>query len=454
MISREKLANFCQWFKKKSLVICCGIAPVILLSGLLVTSDFGCNVIVDGKVIGTAPSQKYVDNLVHSINEELAPYLGGSDAITQQPITTPKLVIGKDFSTSHELGEALKESCPYLKKAYSVKSGNKTVVAFETKAERKKYYNKFINKMTNGSESYEILDNISFEYELVPYGLIKKGDTALKMLGRTYAFSDKVSVNDGLSIYDILTAYSITEDAFMAQNPGYKEGKAKTVKITSNIPYIRVLTKSSKVESTIIKHSVKYEKDTSLYQGEKEIKTNGEDGIRKIHKTKYLVNGTYICQKTNKEQITEPTTQVVLIGSKEIPKGKASGSISKPCSGVLTSRFGTRNGRQHRGIDISGKENSNLYAADGGVVVFAGWDNSGYGNVVKIDHGNGYSSLYAHCNRMYVKTGDKVSKGDVIAGLGNTGRSTGPHVHFEVYNTKTKVAVDPLIFFDVNSIKQ
>ena len=449
MISREKLARFCQWLKKKSFVICCGIAPVILLSALLITSDFGCNVIVDGKIIGTAPSEKYVLNLVDSINEELAPYLGGSDAITVRPTTTPKLVVGKNFSSSHELGEALKQTCPLLEKAYSVKSGDKTVVAFSTKEERQKLYNQFIKKMTNGSKSYEILDNISFKYELVPYGLIKSGDAASKMLERTYKFSDEISINKNCDIDDILTSYAICEDDFKEQNPGFKEGETKKVKITSNIPYIRVLSKKSRIENTVIRHTVKYEMDADMYKGESEIKSDGEDGIKKAYKTKYSLNGTLLYDNLDKEEITEPCTQVILIGGKEQPKGKSTGSISKPCNGNLSSRFGTRGSRQHRGIDITGKEDTPIYAADGGTVTYAGWDNSGYGNVIKIDHKNGYTSLYAHCNGLYVKEGDSVAKGDIIAGLGNTGRSTGPHLHFEVYNTKTRVAVNPLNFFSM-----
>ena len=97
MISRERLTNLCQWFKRKSFVICCGIAPVILLFALLLNCNFGCNVIVNGEIIGTAPSEEYVDNLIAGINEDLAPYLNGGDAITVEPTTTPKILLEKTF---------------------------------------------------------------------------------------------------------------------------------------------------------------------------------------------------------------------------------------------------------------------------------------------------------------------------------------------------------------------
>ena len=103
----------------------------------------------------------------------------------------------------------------------------------------------------------------------------------------------------------------------------------------------------------------------------------------------------------------------------------------------------------HKGIDICDAVGTPITAADSGKVVFSGWDDSGYGNMVKIDHGNGYMTLYAHCDELYVAQGEEVEKGDVISTMGNTGRSTGPHLHFEVINTKTGGNVDPLSVFDL-----
>jgi hypothetical protein len=86
----------------------------------------------------------------------------------------------------------------------------------------------------------------------------------------------------------------------------------------------------------------------------------------------------------------------------------------------------------HLGIDIAAGEGAAVYAADSGVVVFSGWATGGYGNTVMIDHGNGYQTLYAHLGGINASCGRSVSKGQVIAIAGNTGNSTGPHLHFEV----------------------
>jgi murein DD-endopeptidase MepM/ murein hydrolase activator NlpD len=86
----------------------------------------------------------------------------------------------------------------------------------------------------------------------------------------------------------------------------------------------------------------------------------------------------------------------------------------------------------HHGIDIAGGIGNGIYAADAGVVVYAGWNDWGYGNVIVIDHGNGWQTLYAHLDTLTVGCGLPVNQGDLIGGMGSTGNSSGPHLHFEM----------------------
>jgi murein DD-endopeptidase MepM/ murein hydrolase activator NlpD len=123
----------------------------------------------------------------------------------------------------------------------------------------------------------------------------------------------------------------------------------------------------------------------------------------------------------------------------------------RPSQGYITSGFGTRadpftGGRAHHlGLDFSAHTGDPVLAAAGGVVSFAGVKN-GYGNVVEVDHGNGYTTLYGHNSRLIVRVGDIVRAGQVVAKAGSTGRSTGPHVHFEVHVNGRPV--NPRLFLD------
>jgi murein DD-endopeptidase MepM/ murein hydrolase activator NlpD len=107
---------------------------------------------------------------------------------------------------------------------------------------------------------------------------------------------------------------------------------------------------------------------------------------------------------------------------------KGSGIFGWPTSGTITQGYWGG----HPGIDIAGWLGAPIAAADSGHVVAAGWNDTGYGYFVVVDHGNGFQTLYAHLQAYYVEAGDDVSKGKTIAEMGSTGNSTGPHLHFEI----------------------
>jgi murein DD-endopeptidase MepM/ murein hydrolase activator NlpD len=101
-------------------------------------------------------------------------------------------------------------------------------------------------------------------------------------------------------------------------------------------------------------------------------------------------------------------------------------------------------GWRHTGLDIDGDYANAIYASADGVVEIAGWNNGGYGLMIFIDHGNGFKTRYAHASKMFVKAGDTVKRGQVIAMVGTTGRSTGTHLHYEVYLNNRRV--NPLTY--------
>jgi murein DD-endopeptidase MepM/ murein hydrolase activator NlpD len=107
-------------------------------------------------------------------------------------------------------------------------------------------------------------------------------------------------------------------------------------------------------------------------------------------------------------------------------------SLIEPAQGTISSRFGIRTRDNHKGLDIANSSGSPIRAAATGTVTYASYNSGGYGNLVIISHGNGIQTYYGHNSKLYVTVGQTVSQGDVIAAMGSTGMSTGPHCHFEI----------------------
>ena len=241
----------------------------------------------------------------------------------------------------------------------------------------------------------------------------------------------------GDTLHSIAKKYDVWEDQLLADNKGID---SKKLEVGSNIivkqqaPVLTYEVVEKITYDKVIEHKVEEQKSADIYEGMTETQQAGSDGLSEITARVTLQNGKKVVEEdlvtTVKE---EPVTEVVLVGTKERPPTVGSGKYIWPLkdSFTQTSGFGSRWGRQHKGIDLAVSVGTTVYAADGGTVVEAQYSGS-YGNVVMIDHQNGQETRYAHNSKLLVKKGDKVYQGQPIAKSGNTGRSTGPHVHFEI----------------------
>ena len=241
----------------------------------------------------------------------------------------------------------------------------------------------------------------------------------------------------GDTLHSIAKKYDVWEDQLLADNNGIN---SKKLEVGSNIivkqqaPVLTYEVVEKITYDKVIEHKVEEQKSADIYEGMTETQQAGSDGLSEITARVTLQNG----KKVEEEDLVttvkeEPVTEVVLVGTKERPPTVGSGKYIWPLkdSFTQTSGFGSRWGRQHKGIDLAVSVGTTVYAADGGTVVEAQYSGS-YGNVVMIDHQNGQETRYAHNSKLLVKKGDKVYQGQPIAKSGNTGRSTGPHVHFEI----------------------
>lgn len=217
-----------------------------------------------------------------------------------------------------------------------------------------------------------------------------------------------------------------------------------TAKDANGQPYLGVEKHCTIVYQEPIPYTSVTVQDTSKYLGYTGVKVKGQNGIRSVTADVVYVNGVEVSRTIlNTEVIKEPVQEVIAKGAyRPNPNAKAGVPTGKfiwplPSCKRISSGYGRRWGRMHTGIDISGNGvyGRDIIAADSGRVVSV--VKSGYGGGlglhIVISHGNGYSTLYAHCSKVLVNVGDRVTQGQVIGKVGSTGNSTGPHLHFEIW---------------------
>lgn len=195
--------------------------------------------------------------------------------------------------------------------------------------------------------------------------------------------------------------------------------------------------------------------DGTLYVDESYTQ-EGSNGLRQVVSDVISINGETKLTKTvrNSVMVSAQNTEVH-VGTQERPE------FVWPAHGSYTGSYGidTINGanRKHSGIDIAASSGTAILASRGGTVVYAGWDDGGYGNLIVIQHDNGTHTYYAHNSEIYVSVGDTVEQGEQIGAMGSTGRVTGVHCHFEVRSgefTGLYVAetMNPMDYLDLNDL--
>lgn len=207
------------------------------------------------------------------------------------------------------------------------------------------------------------------------------------------------------------------------------EGQAEPV------PTLKVYTERLETYTAELPPEEEVIEDSSLLVGERTQIREGVPG--KEERTDRVV---YCCgEEAERENLSTipilaPVSTQIAVGTGQGVEG-AQGRFLWPCAGTVTSGFGSRDifgsTSFHRGTDIAAAQGTPIAAAAAGTVTWAG-EKGTYGNLVKVDHGNGYVTYYAHCSQILVQAGEQVEQGQTIALVGSTGRATGPHCHFEV----------------------
>ncbi len=258
-------------------------------------------------------------------------------------------------------------------------------------------------------------------------------DQALARINDGHMVPHNHVLNKGEDREQVAELWKITPERIDELNPKLTWGHLNPgtkVTVEREEPLVRDRQVFTEVRQEYTPFEVSYLDDPELMIGEYEVETPGKAGVKTVTSTVERV-ATFEQNRIVEEEIYNraPENAIVRRGTAETP------GVAWPLKGPITSPFGERtwaNGftEFHRGIDIAAPTGTPVKAAKSGIVTYAAKMGS-YGNVVFIDHGDGFSTRYAHLSAFKCEVGDEVRMGDVIGLVGSTGNSTGPHLHFE-----------------------
>ncbi len=327
----------------------------------------------------------------------------------------------------------------------------------------------FICAVKNETDALSVLDNILAEHETgeknavvsfvedIEYvqGLYPDNENTVKdasylseKLNSKKSEAVYYTVQAGDTVSEIADKFDIKSSEIFNLNPKLKENIyiGQKILISSEVNFIQVQVTKTETRKVETDYDTIKVNTSSLYKGDSKVVTKGVKGIEEVTELVTYIDGVRISSKeVSRKTIREAVDEKIQVGTKKPSYSSGGGSytggkLGWPTIGAysISSRYGYRNFGDgfHGGIDIvrpGGSRGCPVVAAESGTVTFAGWYGSG-GYTVIINHGNGLSTLYCHMQSgsLAVRTGQRVSRGQTIGKIGDTGYVTGPHLHFEV----------------------
>ncbi len=420
------------------------IACILLIS----TCSIGCVISVDGQTIGVMRHADDYTALLSEINNELD-YVLDEDFVPVGNLQFSTRLIAKGaFSNEADLKEKLKALSNEMLPAYGVYVDQELIFAMANESAALSVLNDYKNEFLEGKTdaTAEFCQTVTVSHRFVPKQSLKTAESASIALHKGRMSMHTVS--PGETLESIANSYDITVDSLLQNNviPNY-DSLSGMLKIPTGETLISVKTVEHRTMEEAVPFNTIEKDDPTKYEGNIVIEQKGAEGSRIVEAYITSVNGVETERNIVSENVLcAAVDEIIQKGTKEPPSPIGTGNMAVPTSGSLSSRFGSRWGRNHNGIDLAAPTGTNIYAADNGTVIYAAYNNGGYGYMVQIDHGNGVVTYYAHCNELFVTEGSVVAKGDVIASVGNTGRSTGSHLHFEVRVDGTPI--DPMSYMN------
>ena len=446
---------------------CLLMATLLILSGAYTINYLETNennvfstdsftVLKDDKELCKVRDKDLIDRTLAQIERDLEEIHNHELSIESKFDIVESTAKDKEIITVDGLYNVLKDNINYSILAYSINVDRQQIGVVNSKEEAidileevEEHFTQYYDKETIVEVS--TVENVEIKQIKVSNQEIKTKDELVNYIVKGTEEEKKYIVEKGDNYWNIAAYFNMSLDDLIQANPTSDPERIQIgdeLNLVVPKPFINVQVKREIEQEEDTPYETEYKYVSYMFNDEEVVEKKGKYGLSKIKAVVTEQNGIQIAKEILSEEVIEyPVTQVVTTGTQDPPPKKGTGYFINPLPGsVISSRFGSRSGGFHLGQDMAKASGSSIKAADGGTVTYAGWSGS-YGYMVDIDHGGGYTTRYAHCSEIYVSVGEKVYQGKVIAAVGSTGVSSGPHLHFEV--RKYGSVVNPAAYIGV-----
>lgn len=443
-------------------------APIVSIAFFLgvvhygATLDYGLSVEYNGEELGVVTSESEVDSATREVKQRI------SDVDSAElTVFTPRLSLtvmddGVSYvSTAALANSMLEHSDVPLTEAWGVYLDGRFYAAVNDKTivEDALLQNLADFNLPDNATDVGYQKEVTYQSGLYVADSLMDEEELCEKLTYTTRYETTHTVGEYETALTVALRYSMELEELIALNPELEEddalfvGQRLTVEKESRVLPI-VCTVQMTIPSFIDYDTIELE-TSAVNKGDTKVLVPGELGEKSNVVDVHYVNGAEETRTVvSSTIIKEPVTEQIGIGTYSASPSSSSttlngtGEFSWPVNGGYISDPFISN-RNHKGLDIAAPAGTEIYAAADGVVTVAGWNSGGYGYLIMIDHGNGYTTVYGHCSVIWAYVGQTVSRGQSIGAVGSTGNSTGNHLHFEV--RENGICRNPAAYIRVNA---
>ena len=430
------MMNYILQNKKLAIRLGVGLIAIVVLSLIWtqVIRTPAYSVLVDGKEAFIVKEKEDVEKAVLSIQKQQIrmnqPKLELSSTIDYQRTFASR----EDLLSGKNLETAIQQTFDFNTVAAALVVDGKPVAYLETKAQAQELLDKLKEENTLIDEGEKLIsvafaEKVTVQEKSVGASQIMSLDEAYQLISIGTDKPQIYTVKEGDNLWLIARRHDMYVDEIMRANQLESEAlqPGDELILVRSQPYINVVAQveGEKVETIPFETKTEIDKNASGVR----VKQDGRNGKKKVVYIATKVNGLVDEQEVKEETILQEAVDRILVKGNTVTVASrgGGGALDWPVYGQITKYYQ----RGHTGLDIAARSGTAIRAADSGTVTFTGWQ-GGYGNFIIINHGNGIITRYAHCSSISVSKGQQVARGQTIGGVGSTGRSTGPHLHFEV----------------------